>query len=499
MSAARRAGLTLGLALGTQTACVYFNAMWSVNHYAGQARSAERAGRSDVARAAWSETAIRAESLVSRHPHSRYVPKALVLQGEGLAASGGCDRAMDPLSRVLATVSATDLRERAALAGAQCSLERGDLVGADSLAGIVVGSSDQARASRAYFLAGRVAELRGDLRVAEHAYAGSTDPEARMSRAHVLLALGAPWDGVLDTLLSSHPSETEWANLLDHVSRTTSAESASAVLNRVLTRTRLGTGSRARLLVADGNRLFAIMAWESAGSRYKTAAGLVPDSVIGHEAVVRGMWVRAVTSRNLTELRAVRSDLLSLIPSLDGGSTQLARSLDGVLSRVILDDDATDVARLQAAEVARDSMHALELAGTMFLDLARDRPNSLFAPKALLAAAPLRPDVRDSIFDVLAVTYAASPYTLAWQGEQSPAYAAAEDSLAIALGGKAPELPLAVGVPVPVPGRRGPPLDSLGEARPSADAVTGPTANPVRAGDAKPGRKRGAQPPVDRQ
>ncbi|HUK21320.1 MAG TPA: hypothetical protein VLV45_07170 [Gemmatimonadales bacterium] len=493
MSAVRRAGLCLLLALGTQTGCVYFNAMWSVNHYAGQARSAERAGRNDEARAAWSETAIRAESLVARHPHSRYVPKALVLQGEGLAASGGCDRAMVPLTRVLATVSNTELRERAALAAAGCSLERSDIAGADSLAGMVVGSSDRGRASRAYFLAGRVAELRGDLRVAEHAYAGSADPNARVSRAHALLALGEPWTGVFDTLLGSHVSETEWANLLDHVSRTTSADSASAVLDQVLTRTRLGAGSRARLLVADGNRLFAATAWTSAATRYKTAAGLVPDSVIGHEAVVRGMWVRAVTSRTVPDLRAVRADLSRLIPSLDGGTAQLARTLDGVLGRVLLEDDASDVARLQAAEVARDSLHAPELAGTMFLDFARDRPNSLFAAKALLAAAPLRPDVRDSIFDVLAVTYAGSPYTLAWQGEPSPAYAAAEDSLAIALGGAAPELPLAVGVPVPVPGRRGPPLDSFGEATPAADAVPGPPVQ--RAGDPKPGRKRGAQPP----
>jgi hypothetical protein len=86
------------------------------------------------------------------------------------------------------------------------------------------------------------------------------------------------------------------------------------------------------------------------------------------------------------------------------------------------------------AELARDSLGAPRLAGQLFLDLATADSGSIFAPKALVAALPLLPDRHDSIVGILDRTYAASPYTRALRGEASPAFAAAEDSLARELG-----------------------------------------------------------------
>src|SRR5207247_1693094 len=82
----------------------------------------------------------------------------------------------------------------------------------------------------------------------------------------------------------------------------------------------------------------------------------------------------------------------------------------------------------------RDSLRATHLAAALFESFARAIPTSLFAPKAIVAALALEPGAADSLLPVLDSAYPASPYTLALHGENSPAYAAAEDSLAQMLG-----------------------------------------------------------------
>src|SRR5207247_1475268 len=122
------------------------------------------------------------------------------------------------------------------------------------------------------------------------------------------------------------------------------------------------------------------------------------------------------------------------------------------------------------------------------------RPRALFAPKALVAAAALWPERRDSIRAVLDSAYAGSPYTLALRGEPSPAFAAAEDSLARALGLTVarPTVLLASRVPPPVTGPRGPLLDGPPPS-PAAPAALAPAAR--RAGPGPDERPRPRRPP----
>jgi hypothetical protein len=58
----------------------------------------------------------------------------------------------------------------------------------------------------------------------------------------------------------------------------------------------------------------------------------------------------------------------------------------------------------------------------------------VFAAKAIVAALPLEPTRADSLLRVLDRQYPSSPYTLAMRGQPAPGFAAAEDSLARALG-----------------------------------------------------------------
>jgi len=157
----------------------------------------------------------------------------------------------------------------------------------------------------------------------------------------------------------------------------------------------------------------------------------------------------------------VRTDLGQL---RQGSAAALAqseiRALDDVL-RVVLVERDSEAPEFRAAEYARDSLRAPRLAGRLFVEFARRHDASVFAPKALVAALPFAGERRDSILGALDSTYGASPYTLALHGELSPAFQAAEDSLASALG-----LTLAAAGPawssriaLPVSGPRGPEID----------------------------------------
>jgi hypothetical protein len=80
-------------------------------------------------------------------------------------------------------------------------------------------------------------------------------------------------------------------------------------------------------------------------------------------------------------------------------------------------------------EIVRDSLRAPVPAMALFFLVQRDHPESAIAPKALLAAAILRPELADSLSAVLDNQYPASPYRLALNGQASGLFAALEDSL----------------------------------------------------------------------
>jgi len=127
--------------------------------------------------------------------------------------------------------------------------------------------------------------------------------------------------------------------------------------------------------------------------------------------------------------------------------------------------DSSEIEDFHGAELARDTLAAPVLAAALFVRFADRHPTSLFAPKALIAAATLRSESLDSIRGLLRARYPDSPYTLVFTGQGSPAFQVTEDSLAIALG-LSRSVALARGglsfrVGAPRTGPRGPDLDPL--------------------------------------
>jgi hypothetical protein len=463
----RRAWLA---ALPLLSGCAYYNAMWRAEQYAKEARGMEARGRAVEARIAWARATTKAESVLARHPGSRWADDALVLKGEGLARSGDCAAAEGPLEEARRTIVAPALVERASLAAAECALLAGNPFRAARLAGDVAGSRDADRRARAAYLEGRAAWARGDAALALDRYARSGLAGAALARARALLELGRvpdALDQIADVDGRAVPA-AEWTALIDAVARAAGPETASLALDRVLAAAPLTAGARGRLLVADGDRLRAAGLMDAAAARYRAVRDQVPDSAEGAVAVVRLARTRAAQATDTAAVRAVLSGL--------GREPEDARSLAALLRRV-LGPHPDFAGAFGAAEAARDSLGAGPLAGALFLGLARRFPESIFAPKALVAALALDAEPRDSILGVLRAAYPSSPYTLALAGAAGPAYAVAEDSLAQALGLDV-SAPVAAtpgrGVPAPVPGARGPFLDVVFRAPAGGEAATVP-------------------------
>ena len=341
--------VVLMAAAAAASACAYYNAMWSAEHHANEARRLEERGQASEARAEWTQAASKAEVVRLRHPRSRWADEALVLQVEALARSGACHDAAEPLARARVRVQGGAVRERVDLAAAECALAGGDPLAADAVLTSSLVSRDAGRRSRAEYLAGQAALLRMD-----------------------------------------------YASAVEHFSRSSEAS------------------ARDRALV----------------SQY------------------RARIAQASTPR----------DLMPVALQLRTEHGDEAEHLLSLLTQVMADAE-TPAARFRRAEVARDSLHAPALAAQMFLAAAAREPASLYAPKALIAALAVWPDRRDSIVAVLDARYGESPYTRAFRGEASLAYAAAEDSLAKALGVPTARIVPALAVPrfgVPSPGPRGP-------------------------------------------
>jgi hypothetical protein len=208
------------------------------------------------------------------------------------------------------------------------------------------------------------------------------------------------------------------------------------------------------------------------------------------------VMVRLTQARGPADLDSVLVQLSHVTAGLGGAALAEARELQQHVAAA-RSADSSEIEDFHGAELARDTLAAPALAAALFVRFADRHPASLFAPKALIAAASLRSEALDSIRGLLQARYPDSPYTLVFSGQRSPAFQITEDSLAIALG-LSRSVALARGglsfrVAAPRPGPRGPELDPLLEG---TGAVTVRRATPERRPPAS--QRRPADRPAER-
>ena len=426
--------------------CVYYNGMYNTKRLAGSARRAERDGRTFEATNLWGQVVTRAESLVARHPDSKYVDEALVLKGIALARLNQCEAAVGPLGRVSLLPPKAEVTEEAALALGRCQLRLGAPGVAEIMFARAAESKDPVRRREALLLRGRALRMTGRHQEAVAALEGSSDPRASDERLLALAGAGQREAALAlaDSMMATRDTATPWDTMVVAVGREDPA-TASAMVDRLERRPGTPATVRARLFLEDGLRMASVDSGR-AEARLRQAAGVDSAGDAGERAKLRLIRMALSRTTSVADLPAIATELDQRIqrkgaPASEAG--QLRASVGSILAAS--DSGAAGAAQADlrlflAGETARDSLAAPALAASLFRTIVEVMPDSPYAPKAILAGRTLDPVWGESAAPLLETQYAASPYVAYLQGYEPYGYRELEDSLqsfalALAAGG----------------------------------------------------------------
>jgi tetratricopeptide (TPR) repeat protein len=433
----RPLALLLPAALGAALlgGCVYYNGMYNAKRLAGSARNAEREGRTFDANNLWGQVITRADSLMVRHPRSKYVNEAMVLKGIALARLGQCTDAVNPLGRVTLLRDERTTSEEAALALGRCQMELGDPTAAALAFAQVLESAEPGRRAEARLQHARALRQLGrpdEALLALEGLGGTRVAEER------LLALGSTGRAaealaLADTLLTANDSARSWDSVISIIARAR-PRTASALVDRLAARADTRPDVRARRFYEDAVRLEPVDS-ARAVERFRLVARTGPATDYRDRAAFQLVRRDLRRVASVAELAPI-ADSLSRIVARGGSAAPEAKLLLGSLTSVRVSADSSgpsvdrgDMRLFLAAETARDTLAARELAAGMFRQLVETWPDSPYAPKALLAGRMLDPAWGESVRPLLDERYAASPYLSFLRGEDPVGYRQLEDSL----------------------------------------------------------------------
>ncbi len=419
--------------------CVYYNGMYNTRRLAGSAWKAEREGRIYQASGLWGQVAVKADSVMVRHPTSRWADEAGVLRGIALARLRQCDDAMSLLARTPRSGPRSRVAEEAALALGRCHVRAGQLVAADFAFAPVLGSYDPRRRSQARVEHARVLRSRG--RYAEALAAldsldrsGAVVPGASEERLLALAANGrrAAALAAADSLVRRSDSTRIWDSLLVAVAEADPIV-ASGVLDIVLVKARVPPLKRARWMLEDGLRLVPRNP-ARARRRLQQAVRASGGSVGSGEARLQLLRMDLANARAPDDLRQRQGELRELENKVAASGADIT-SLSAAVAAVLAADTVTagaphgDLLLFLSGETARDVLSANRLSAALFRRSALDWPESPYAAKALLASLRLDSTWSDSAQSLLQGRYALNPYVVVLRGADDPEYTRLEDSL----------------------------------------------------------------------
>ena len=426
-----RAGLAASLLGG----CVYYNGMYNANRLANSARKAEREGRTFEASNLWGQVATKAESVLVRHPKSKYAEEAAILRGLALARMGNCEQALGPLGRVAGAGAGTDLTEDALLATGRCQVSMGNIPAADAAFAQVTESKNSWRRREARFLRAQTLRHAGRYQEALAALEGVREPRAVPERLLSLAGDGRAAEAMAlaDSLVAKGDTTQPWDSLLVSLGQQDPA-SGTDLVDRVRRLPNRPAEGQARWLLEDGRRLVrsdtarARRRFQEAVQTGKSgdAAGWASLELVRLD--LRGVRHPQQLSSLIQRLRAdaerhrtAASDLTRLASSATAVRTATASVTPG--------SPEGDLRLFLAGEAARDSLLAPRLADALFQRIIREWPESPYAPKAALAAQQVNPEWADSGRALLEARYFDSPYLAMIRGEEGQGYRQLEDSL----------------------------------------------------------------------
>ena len=427
--------VSLILVAGLLGGCVYYNGMYNTKRLAGSARKAERDGRTFEANNLWGQVVTRAESLVARHPDSKYVDEALVLKGVALSRLKQCRSAVTPLARVQLLPADAEVTEEGALALGRCRLELGEPEAAAAMLARVAESEDPVRRGEARLLRART--LRMTSRHEEAVALLQGIPGRRAMNERLLALAGARRrDAALalaDTLLTTSDTTARWDTVAMAIGREDPA-TASALVDRLEKRPGTAPDTRARLLLDDALRIAALDT-ARAEARLREAGSIEEAGPTAEQAKLRLTRIRLSRVTETSDLPPLAKALAAQAAAKTAVSSEAAQLRECVTRILAAGDSASagaaqaDLRLFLAAESARDSLAAPRLAASLFRRLVESAPESPYVPKAILAGAALDSVWGASAVPLLQLQYANSPYVVFLQGSESYGYQELEDSL----------------------------------------------------------------------
>lgn len=412
--------------------CVYYNGMYNARKYTHEAEKAEREGRTLDASTAWGQVTVKAETLLARHPASRYAPAARVLMGRAYARLGDCTSARTALEPGLAMIRDSVLLLEGQLALARCYVKLDEPARAIGMYRQVLAHAPDTLQAVLQPELIRAVRFSGDYERGLE-LVDTTAPGLAGERMALLAGAGhfAEAQRLADSLATAGDTLAPWDSTAAAAGRR-DPRSASRIVDAMLRINGTPADRRARWLLADGERL-APVDTSAAMARYRAAIETRPPEDVRSRA-------RLAMLRLGLSHAATPGQLDSFVPELqqEADASSLASDASVLLAAVqeILEvrdsvSAATprgDLRTFLAGESARDVLRAPFLARAVLVSVADRWPASPYAAKALLAAHLLAPEDTALMVRIDSV-YGASPYVLAMQGDDVPELRALEDSL----------------------------------------------------------------------
>lgn len=413
--------------------CVYYNGMYNTRKFTDQAEKAEREGRTIDANTAWGQVTIKAETLLTRHPETRYAPEARVLMGRAYAKLGDCTSARPALESSLQVIRDTALRASGELSLAQCMIKLDEPARAAEIYRSLYASAPDSirRALRPELVDAlrRAGAFREALALVgesgsgmEHQrlllLAGAGDFDQAAALADSLATLGdtlAPWDSA--AVLAGRQDPAAGSRIVSaalSIPARSNAQRANSLLNdaeRLAPVDSRAAMERLRQVIAVGEPRDLVARARLNMLRLELASADDPAALDS---------LGAALERENTEGSPIAFDAEALAVSV--------RELIAVRDSVTPETPQGDMRVFLAGELARDHLRAPALARLFLVRVADVWPESPYAAKALLAARLMAP-ADSALRDRIATAYDLSPYVMALRGDEVPELRALEDSL----------------------------------------------------------------------
>jgi len=415
--------------------CTYYNGMYNANRLAKSARKAERDGRTLEASSLWGQVATKAESVIVRHPTSKYAKEAGLLRGVALARLGQCEDALRPLGLLGSTTVKSELAEDALMSAGRCHVALENWSAAEAAFSQLLNSKNTARRQEARFQHARLLRQSGRYSEALAALGQLDDPRARPERLLALAGAGFLSNALAlaDSAIAQGDTAQQWDSVVNILAERDPV-AASRLVDRLQKLPSRRPQLQATMLLQDGNRLARIDTARAA-RRFREAIAAGGTSDLAGRASLASLQLQVARANDLAELKPALDTLEQMGDRFRMVSEEIDRYKRAVAevysagTAAATDTTRGDLRLFLAAEISRDILNAPQLAGTLFRRVPEQWPSSPYAPKAVLAAQQLDPAWIDSARVLLDLYYADSPYLAAVRGEMTPEFQHLEDSL----------------------------------------------------------------------